>query len=293
MKTLEDLLIKFIKVVAVRLPDDVYQALTNLKSQETDQKSKMIYEVMFEDIRLATERNVPLCQDTGVLEFFLDVGEKYPLLGELERHIREATIKATKQIPLRPNAVEVFKETNTRDNTGTRIPWIEWNIIPGVEYADITMYIAGGGSSLPGSAKVLPPAAGYKGIVEFIIDAIATYGLNACPPLVVGVGIGATAEIAAILSKRALLRPLGKRNSNQKAAKLEQMLEEKLNDLQIGPQGLGGRKSVLDVHIEYSARHPATFGVGVSTGCWAHRRGTIRIMPDLRYKLISYRGVTL
>ncbi|WP_455367768.1 L(+)-tartrate dehydratase subunit alpha [[Eubacterium] cellulosolvens] len=293
MKTLEDLLIEFIKVVAIRLPDDVYQALANLKSQETDQKSKMIYEVMFENIRLAADRNLPLCQDTGILEFFLDVGEKCPFLGELERHIRKATVKATKQIPLRPNAVEVFEETNTRDNTGTKIPWIEWNIIPGVEYADITMYIAGGGSTLPGSAKVLPPAAGYKGIVEFVLDVIATYGLNACPPLLVGVGVGATAEIAAMLSKRALLRPLGKRNMNQTAAKLERMLKERLNDLKIGPQGLGGRNSVLDVHLEYSARHPATFGVGVSTGCWAHRRGTVRIMPDLRYKLTSYRGISL
>lgn len=293
MNALSDILSRFVKVVAVRLPDDIYDALERLRLQENSQTSRLIYDVMFNNIRCAADRGVPLCQDTGVLEFFVDVGEKFPLIGELENSIREATIKASNEIPLRQNAVETFNGYNTGNNTGTRIPWVEWSIIPKADYADMTLYLAGGGCSLPGSAKVLPPVAGFKGVVRFVLDVISNYGLNACPPLLVGVGIGASSEIAAMLSKRALLRPVGERNKNKKAAQMEQLLIDKLDGLQLGPQGLGGCRSVLDVHVEYSARHPATYGIGVSTGCWAHRRGRIQIKSDLTYNLISYQGVRL
>ncbi|MEM4246161.1 MAG: L(+)-tartrate dehydratase subunit alpha [Candidatus Bathyarchaeia archaeon] len=287
------MLVDFARIVAVRLPDDVLHALEGLRSLETDARSKAVYDVMFDDIRMAAERQIPICQDTGVLEFFISSGDRFPFLGALGEAVKRAVSRATAEVPLRPNAVEAFEEYNTGDNTGTLIPWMEWSIIPGVDYAEVTLYIAGGGSSLPGSSRVLFPAAGYNGVAEFVLEAVSTYGLNACPPLLVGVGIGATSEIAAMLSKRALLRPIGERNRSEKAAKFEEILKSKLDSLKIGPQGLGGRASVLGVHVEYSARHPGTLGVGVSTGCWAHRRGTIRIMSDLSCELLTHKGVSL
>jgi len=293
MDELVRLLSKFIKVVSVRLPDDVYTALKELSHRESSYWGKAVYSLMFENIKLALEKDVPVCQDTGVLMFFVDVGTGFPYLNVLPEAIRSATVKATEDVPLRPNVVEPFTEKNTGNNVGTRLPWVEWSILPNANHADITLYLAGGGASLTGQAKVLPPASGLKGVIEFVLEAVSSYGPNACPPFLVGVGIATTVETAAMLSKRALLRPIGSSNPNPRAAELERIIYEKVCGLEIGPQGLGGSTTALGVHVEYSARHPATLAVGVSTGCWAHRRGMIRINPDLSYDLPYYRGVKL
>jgi len=172
------------------------------------------------------------------------------------------------------------------------VPWIEWDIVPG-DGATIEVYMAGGGCSLPGAAKVLMPSAGYEGIVQFVFDVITSYGVNACPPLLVGVGVSTSVETAAMLSKKAILRPIGTRNPKPQAAEMELLLEKGLNEVGLGPQGLSGNSTVLGVHIESSARHPSTIGVGVSVGCWAHRRGTIRIAPDLSYEILSHKEAVL
>lgn len=293
MDELVRLLSKFIKTVAIRLPDDVLAALKALSSNENSYWGKAIYSLMFDNIKLALEKGVPVCQDTGVLMFFIDVGTKFPCINVLQEAVTAATIKATEDVPLRPNVVEPFEEKNTGNNVGTRLPWIEWNILSNADYAEIVLYLAGGGTSLTGNAKVLPPASGFKGVIEFVLDVVSGYGLNACPPFLLGVGIGTTVETAALLSKRALLRPIGSTNPNPKAALLERIIYDKVCGLEIGPQGLGGKTSVLGVNVEYSARHPATLAVGISTGCWAHRRGVIKIKSDLTYELPLYRGVVL
>ncbi len=189
--------------------------------------------------------------------------------------------------------METFVETNTGNNTGVRLPWLEWEIVPGDDTATIEVYMAGGGCTLPGAAKVLMPGEGYEGVVRFVFDVVTSYGVNACPPLLVGVGLSTSVETAAMLSKRAILRPIGSRNPEPRAAEMERLMEEGLNQLGVGPQGLTGSSSVMGVHIENSARHPSTIGVGVSVGCWAHRRGTIRINADLTYDILSHKGVTL
>ncbi|MNR01558.1 L(+)-tartrate dehydratase subunit alpha [compost metagenome] len=153
--------------------------------------------------------------------------------------------------------------------------------------------MAGGGCTLPGSAKVLMPGQGYEGITEFVFDVITSRGVNACPPLLVGVGVSTSVETAARLSKKAILRPVDSNHPNESAALMERLLEEGLNEVGIGPQGLTGNSSVMGVNIESSARHPSTIGVAVSTGCWAHRRGKIRINADLSYDILSHEGVVL
>jgi L(+)-tartrate dehydratase alpha subunit len=137
------------------------------------------------------------------------------------------------------------------------------------------------------------PSAGYEEIVRYVCEVMTTYGLNACPPLLVGIGIGTSVETAAILSKKALMRPIGSHNANPKAAELEKLLEDGINAIGLGPQGLTGSGSVMGVHIENAARHPSTIGVAVNVGCWSHRRGTIKINDDLTYELITHRGVAL
>ncbi|WP_243439045.1 L(+)-tartrate dehydratase subunit alpha [Fundidesulfovibrio soli] len=291
-RSLTEIMAKFTGYVGKRLPQDVLDKLAQLREGEDSPLARVVYDSMFENQEAADKLDRPCCQDTGVIEYFVTAGADFPLLGELRGILGEAVRQATKDAPLRHNAVETFVEKNTGDNTGTRVPWIEWDIVPG-DSVTIEVYMAGGGCSLPGAAKVLMPSAGYEGVVQFVFDVITSYGVNACPPLLVGVGVSTSVETAAMLSKKAILRPIGTRNPNPQAAEMEQLLEKGLNDVGLGPQGLSGKSSVLGVHIENSARHPSTIGVGVSVGCWAHRRGTIRIAPDLSYEILSHKEAVL
>jgi len=289
---LKDLMARFTAYVGKHLPDDVLAKLKELRTQEQGGLSTVVYDSMFENLGLADRLDRPCCQDTGVIQFFLRAGAAFPYLGELREILRAAVAAATIAAPLRHNAVETFLEKNTGTNLGLRVPWIDWDIVAG-DGLEIDVYMAGGGCTLPGAAKVLMPNAGYEGVVQFVFDVVTSYGVNACPPLLVGVGISTAVETAALLSKRAILRPLGSRNPEPRAAEMELLLEQGLNDLGLGPQGLSGNRTVMGVHIENSARHPSTIGVGISTGCWAHRRGTIRINADMTHEILSHRGVTL
>ena len=193
-------------------------------------------------------------------------------------------VQATFATPLRHNSVQTFDEYNTKKNVGKGTPTVWWDIVPNSDSCEIYAYMAGGGCTLPGKAMVLMPGAGYEGITDFVLDQMTTYGLNACPPLLVGVGVGTSVETAALNSKKALMRPIGSHNDNANAAKMEKLLEDGINEIGLGPQGMGGKYSVMGVNIENTARHPSTIGVAVNVGCWSHRRGHIVIDKDLNVK---------
>lgn len=288
-----DVLGKFIDIVSKELPDDVMAKLSELRVQEANPLAKTIYDVMFDNLDKAKKLNRPACQDTGVIQFFVRAGAKFPLLGDLRRILREATISATKSAPLRLNAVEVFDEVNTGTNVGTNVPFIEWEIVDDSSNIEIEVYQAGGGCSLPGRSIVLPPLAGYEGAMKFVFDTIVDWGINACPPLVVGVGIGTCSNSAALLSKKAMLRPVGTSHPHPKAAEMEKTIEEGLNAIGLGPQGISGKNSVMAVHVEGMAHHPSVLGVGVTVGCWANRHGVIRFDEHLNYEIVSHKGVKL
>lgn len=290
---LTNLMAKFTAYIGKRLPVDVTHKLGELREQEVNFLAKEVYESMRANQEAADRLDRPSCQDTGVIQYFLSAGARFPLLGELEDILRNATLGATRDGPLRHNAVETFDEKNTGTNTGSKIPWLDWEILPDDDSVTIDVYMAGGGCTLPGAAKVLMPGQGYEGVAEFVFDVITSRGVNACPPLLVGVGVSTSAETAARLSKKAILRPVTSRNANDNAALMEDLLAEGLNELGLGPQGLTGSASVMGVNIESSARHPSTIGVAVSTGCWAHRRGKIKIKSDLSYEVISHQGFQL
>lgn len=290
---LTDILARFVDYTGKVLPDDVKEKLQELGAQEDTPLAKVIYEAMFKNQELAQQLNRPSCQDTGAIQFILKCGADFPYIGELEAILREAVIKATNDAPLRHNSVETFDEYNTGKNVGKGIPTIFWDIVSGSDRLEINTYMAGGGCSLPGKAMVLMPGEGYEGVTRFVMDIMTSYGLNACPPLLVGVGIGTSVETAALLSKKALMRPLGTHNPNKRAAAMEKLLEDGINKIGLGPQGLTGKSSVLGVHIENTARHPSVIGVAVNVGCWSHRRGHIVFDRELNYLIDSHTGVEL
>lgn len=283
----------FTGIVGKRLPDDVTAKLKELSEEETMPMAKMIYGAMEKNQKTASELNRPSCQDTGLIQMFVHVGTKFPYIDDLAEVLKDAVYKATKEAPLRHNTVETFDEVNTGTNTGTRSPWLYWDIIPNSNKLKLDVYMAGGGCSLPGQGKTLMPGEGYEGVVKFVMDLMTSYGLNACPPLLVGIGIGTSVDSAAYMSKLALMRPVGSHNANPKAAQLEDELADAINSIGLGPQGLCGSKSVMGVNIENSARHPSVLSVAVNLGCWSHRRGTIVINSDLSYEVITHKGVEL
>ena len=293
VQSLTDTMAKFTAYIGKHLPTDVEKKLAELRGRETKPLAKAIYLSMAENQEAANRLDRPSCQDTGVIQYFITAGAGFPLLGELGDVLAEAVRRATRDAPLRHNAVETFVEKNTGTNTGSKIPWLDWDIVPGDDSVTIDVYMAGGGCTLPGKATVLMPGQGYEGVAEFVFDVITSRGVNACPPLLVGVGVSTSAETAARLSKKAILRPVDSRHPNDNAALMEQLLTDGLNELGLGPQGLTGNNSVMGVNIESSARHPSTIGVAVSTGCWAHRRGRIRINADMSYEVISHQGFKL
>ena len=293
VQSLTDTMAKFTSYIGKRLPKDVKAKLADLRTMETNPLAKSIYDSMASNQEAADKLDRPSCQDTGVIQYFVEAGANFPLLGELEDILKDATAGATRMGPLRHNAVETFDEKNTGTNTGTNIPWLDWRIVPTLDSCTIDVYMAGGGCTLPGAAKVLMPGQGYEGVAEFVMDVITERGVDACPPLLVGVGVSTSVETAARLSKLAIMRPVDSKSANPRAALMEELLEQGLNEIGIGPQGLTGNNSVMGVNIESSARHPSTIGVAVNTGCWAHRRGKIRINADLSYEILSHEGVVL
>ena len=293
IRHMTDKMARFIAYVGKKLPDDVEAKLAELRRKETSPLAATIYDTMQQNQDLAEMLDRPCCQDTVVLQFWVKCGEHFPLMGALEDLLKKAVVQATFAAPLRHNSVETFDEVNTKCNVGTGTPTVFWDIIPESDRCEIYTYMAGGGCTLPGKAMVLMPGAGYEGVTRFVLDQMTSYGLNACPPLLVGVGIATSVETAALLSKKALMRPLGSHNPNPRAAAMEKLLEDGINAIGLGPQGMGGASSVLGVHIENTARHPSAIGVAVNVGCWSHRRGHVIFDRDLNATVTTHQGVQL
>jgi len=284
---------KFIALAAVRLSDDVMARLEEMRKAEESALQKEIYDSYFENLKMARNLNRPCCQDTGLLQFYVKAGTGFPYLDITREVLTEAVRRATESVPLRPNAVSFFDDKNSGDNTGERTPWIDWEITGDSKDLEITLYFSGAGCSLPGQARVFKPSDGLEAIIPFVFDSVCGPGINACPPLLVGIGLGHNIENAAVLSKKACIRLLGTEHPHPKGAELEKRITAGLNSLGMGAQGLRGNQAVMGVHIESSARHTATIACAVNVSCYTLRRGIIRIKNDLSYELLTYRGAVL
>jgi L(+)-tartrate dehydratase alpha subunit len=292
-KDLVNTMEKLLALACVRLPDDVSARLKELREAETGPAQRVIYDAYFENLEQAVRLSRPCCQDTGLPHFYIRAGTAFPYLDSVAASLTEAVRRATRSAPLRQNAVDFFDERNTGDNTGERMPWINWDLVPGGGDLEITVYFAGAGCCLPGQARVFPPSGAYAAVVRLVFDVVSGPGLNACPPLIVGIGLGHNIENAALLSKKAYLRPLGASHHHPKGARLERDILEGLNKLGIGAQGLPGARAAMAVHIESSARHTATFAAAVNVSCYTHRRARIVFHSDMSYEALSHQGARL
>lgn len=271
--------IEMLRLAATTLPEDVVDALKKAKERESEEIAIKQLECILENIKLAEHEKVPICQDTGVPIFFIKLGGEIKLNFDLRSSIARAIAEATSSIPLRPNLVDPLTHANTGDNTGEGHPILHLDLTPGGDLK-IDLLLKGAGSENWSQFHVLSPASSTVDLEKVIIRTIEDARGQPCPPTVIGVGIGGSADLAPLLAKRALLRPIGDRNRNRELAKLERRLIKSANELGIGPMGLGGKTTVLDVHVEKAACHTASLPLAVNLNCWAARRSSARMVDD-------------
>jgi len=278
-KVLEETTIELLRRASIQLPGDIIKALKRARREETSNIGRQQLGNILKNLQAAKEMSRPICQDTGLITFYVTIGNEFGDPGFLLESLTKATRKATHDIPLRPNAVHPLTRKNSGDNSGTGVPIVSYEIVQG-DYVELTVLPKGAGAENMSTLTMLPPSAGIHGIKQFIINTVVTADGKPCPPIILGIGIGGKADLAMTLATRSLLRPLGTHHPQKEVAKLEEELLELVNATGIGPMGLGGKYTALGLNIEYAYCHPASLPVGITMQCWAHRRATARIYRD-------------
>lgn len=262
-----------------QLPTDVVKKLEEAYENEESETAKMQLAAILKNVKLAGEENLPLCQDTGIQIFFIKAGYDFPHLSEVHKAIPLAIERATREIPLRPNTGDPFTGRNPKNNLGHNMPAINVELVEG-DSCSITIFPKGGGSENMSALWMLTPAEGFNEMKKRLVQHIQEAAGKPCPPIIIGIGIGGGADISMKLAKKALLRPLDKPNPNPVLAEMEADILEMVNELGVGPMGLGGKTTALAVQIEYTMRHPATFPTAMVVQCWCNRRAVITVSKD-------------
>lgn len=273
-------IVEAVKRIAIKanyeLPEDVELAYqTALRREESELGREVLQQILL-NIRAAREEQMAYCQDTGVAVVFVELGQEVHVVGgSLEDAINEGVRRAYKEGYLRASMVydPVFERKNTGDNTPAVI---HYKVVPG-DRLKITFAPKGAGSENTSRLAMLKPADGWEGVKRFVLETVKLAGPNACPPFTVGVGIGGTFEYCALLAKKALLRPVGERNKDPVARRIEEELIEEVNKIGWGPMGFGGTVTAVDVKVELYPCHIASLPVAVNIQCHASRHAEIEL----------------
>ena len=254
------------------LPEDVKKALQAYRAEEDGQIACGVLDKIIENFGIADSENVPICQDTGMACVFLEIGQDVHFVGgDLREAVDEGVRRGYTNGYLRKSVVaDPIRRGNTGDNTPAML---YTEIVPG-EQVKVTVGPKGFGSENMSAIRMFKPSAGLQGIKDFILETVETAGPNPCPPMVVGVGIGGTFDKAALLAKKALMRPLDQPNPDPYYADLEKEMLDKINALGIGPQGFGGRTTAIGLNIETMATHIAGMPCAINISCHVTRHKT-------------------
>jgi fumarate hydratase subunit alpha len=272
--TIRDAVYELYKEAVIVLGEDVKKSLEDALKVEEHELAILNIEAILKNIELAEEKGIPMCQDTGLPVVFVKLGNVE--VENLREGIEEGIKKATKEVPIRPNIVDPLTRENTNINVGDYIPPIDIELI-NEDYLEITILPKGFGSENNNALKMALPAEGIEGVKDFVVETALKAGGKPCPPIVVGVGIGGSSDMALKLGKKALLGKVGERNPDPTIAEMELECLERINKDGKGPMGLGGRTTALDVKILKMDTHTAGLPVGVVIQCWADRHATARI----------------
>ena len=259
---------RLVEKAAKVLPGDVLNALRQAHDRERYQSARKILKILMENAKIAKEKGLPICQDTGIDCIFVKMGHSLGLDFHLEEAIEEGVREGTSRGYLRASVADPLTRKNTGDNTP---PVVHFDLLPG-SCLEITVLPKGCGSENMSALYMLPPSSGRKGIITKVLERVAEAGANPCPPGIIGIGIGGTMEQAAILAKKALLRPVGTHHERKDVKALEIELFERINSLGLGPLGLGGDTTTLWVAMEVYPCHIASLPVAINYQCHAARR---------------------
>ena len=268
-KQIEDTVARLCIEANLRLPDDVISAMERAENEEPWNGARRILSLLGDNVRIAAEKTLPVCQDTGMACVFLELGQDVHIDGDLDEAINNGVRRGYGEGCLRKSVVcDPLRRVNTGDNTPALLS-VRLTRGDGLR---ITVMPKGFGSENMSALKMLKPADGVEGVKSFVLETVEKAGANPCPPIIVGVGIGGSFDKAAYLAKHALLRPLDEPNPDEYYAALEKELLEEINALGIGPQGFGGKTTALAVLIESMPTHVAGLPVAVNISCHATRR---------------------
>ncbi|MGH7082384.1 MAG: fumarate hydratase [Acetobacteraceae bacterium] len=271
-----DLYIRALKL----LPDDIKAGFARLRQSETDPTGQAILGTMVENVAVAERTRNMLCQDTGIPIYNLKIGRGVTFDGvALQEAIRAGCARATREHPLRSSVVHPITRRNEQTSCGPGVPIIHVDFIAAAETVEIEMIPKGSGSENGSFLRMLIPADGLGAVKRFVIDRVIEAGGRVCPPTIVGVGIGGTSDLCMHLAKIAATRPLGSHSADPEGAALEVELSEAVNELGIGPQGLGGRSTAFAVQIEIAATHITMNPVAVNIQCHSARRARAVLTP--------------
>jgi tartrate/fumarate subfamily iron-sulfur-dependent hydro-lyase alpha chain len=263
------------------IPQDLRDAIKGARERETSTTGQRVLDTIIRNVEVADEGETLVCQDTGIAVYYCRVGEHFPLHpARIYEALFDGTARATEEHPLRSNTVHTLTRENTGPNVGHRVPIVHWDFVPDWDGLDVKCVPKGSGSENMSFLKMCVPADGVAGIKRFVLDSIVGAGGKPCPPGIVGVGIGGSADYAMHLAKEAIARPVGTRNEDPEVAKLEDELTELLNETGIGPMGLGGDVTVLHCHVEHADTHMTLNPVAVNYQCWAARRASAHVSAD-------------
>ena len=262
------------------LPPDIKEGFKRLDSRESDATGKAILGTMIRNITVAEDTNNLLCQDTGIPIYNVTIGANVDVDGyALKQAIIKGCERATKEHPLRSSVVHPTTRKNEHTSCGRQVPVINIDFVPEADTLAIEMIPKGSGSENNSWLKMAIPAEGIDAIKTFVIDCVLEAGGKSCPPVIVGVGVGGTADLCVHLSKVAATRPLGSQCEDPEGAKLEAELSKVVNQLGVGAQGLGGDSTAFAVHVETAATHITMNPVAVNMQCHSARRARATFTP--------------
>ena len=263
------------------IPQDLRDAIRAARERETSTPGRRVLDTIVRNVEVAEAEQNLVCQDTGIPVYYCRVGEDFPLHpARIYEALRDGTERATLEHPLRSNTVHTLTREATGQNVGHRVPIVHWEFVPDWDGLDVKCVPKGSGSENMSFLKMCIPAEGVRGIKQFVLESIVEAGGKPCPPGIVGVGIGGSADYAMHLAKEAIARPVGTGNPDPDVAKLEAELFELLNETGIGPMGLGGDVTALAVHVEHADTHMTLNPVAVNYQCWAARRASAHVTAD-------------
>jgi len=283
---LEDLGKRLYVESQIDIPPDVREAIASAMERESSQVARGIVNTMLRAMEVSDRRHTLVCQDTGFPIFFITIGRGMVVDGaRMIEALTRGVERATAEHPLRSSIVSPITRENRQTSTGDGIPVTHVEFSNAIDYLDILMVPKGSGSENMSFLKMLVPSDGIAGVKKFVLEVAVGAGGKPCPPTIIGVGVGGTSDLCVLLAKKASIRPLGERNPDPKVAAIELELLDAINATGIGPMGLGGDTTALDVHIETAWTHITCNPVAVNFQCWRGERRRAKVYADGHYEL--------